>query len=70
MNNNLLNESVQPFIWLFSEKSLKEESITFFYDETLDLNLNIRNEPCILVHPFFAGTQTKTSVIDEDDDSD
>ena len=72
MNDKLLtlNKNIDPFMWFFKEAPLKENSTTFFYDETLDLNLNMRNEPCILVHPFFAGTQTKTCVIDERDDSD
>lgn len=72
MNDKLLNlnKDIEPFIWLFKETLPEEPSGTFSYDETLDLNLNIRNEPCILVNPFFAGTQTKTEVINERDDSD
>lgn len=72
MNDKLSNwnKDIEPFIWLFRETSPKESSSSFHYDESLDLNLNTKNEPCILVDPFFAGTHTKTEVSDERDDSD
>jgi len=64
---SILNENMEPFVWLFKESSPEEQSRSFFYSESLDLNVNSRNEPYILVNPFFAGTQTKTEIIQERD---
>lgn len=71
MNTKIGNfDNKVPFIWLFKEVAPEEPSIAFDYDDTLDLNVNMQNKPIILTNPFFAGTQTKTCVIKERDDSD